>query len=295
MGGDLGYRAKYFALSFGAASLVFVLFFYMMLSGAPTGGNTAAPVSLLQPAEVYQPSETDSLTLLVFGSERMNTPADTFVLLRFDPVGGVVGVAAFPPQTVIVSAGREETLADAFRLGGAVYTRDALAACLNIPIDRFARVSLSGFVTAAAAVGSVAFELSEPITLADGDLAVTLNAGPQLLDGRQVAALIRHTGYPEGELGRASMTAQLVAAIIDQRIDIVNSTLIDRIFETVINLLDTDFTFSDYIRRQNGARLMADSGQPIARIVELAGTFSEDGSRFELADTTRTALTMRFL
>ena len=297
MGSARAYKVKYFALSFCSSFLLLAAMFYFMMSGADRmrEGAGAAPVQAAQAAEVYRPEESDALTLLVFGTERADSVAETFVLLRFDPVRGHVSVAVFPPQTLLAYDGREETLSDAYRFGGAAYTRQALSSHLNIPIDRFARISISGFITAAAAVGTVAFDLAEPVTLTDGEMTVTLNAGPHLLDGRQVAALIRHPGYEGGELQRAQMTAQLVGAIIDQRIDIVNSTLLDRVFETVINLLDTDITYTDYLSRQPAARQMADSGLAIAHPVELPGAMSEDGEWFVLTDAALAGIALRFL
>jgi len=291
------YKAKYFALSFCASFLLLAAFFYFMMSGTHAGSGeiSATPAQTAQALDTYQPDESDALTLLVFGTERVDSVAETFVLLRFDPVRGEVSVAVFPPQTLLTYDGREETLSDAYRFGGAAYTRQALSSYLDIPIDRFARISISGFITAAAAVGTVEFDLAESVTLSDGELTVTLNPGPHLLDGRQVAALIRHPGYDGGEMQRAQITAQLVSAIIDQRIDIVNSTLLDRVFETVINLLDTDITYGDYLNRQPAARQMANNGQAIAHTIELPGVFTEDGQRFVLTDAALAGLTLRFL
>ena len=300
MDSNRDYKTKYFALSFCAAFFVLALILLFLISTmqpVEPSGAASRDVSrrVEAPPPVYQPHEADALTLLLFGSERARSAADTFVLLRFDPVRAEVAVAVFPPGTVLNHNEREETLSDVYRFGGAIYTRDALSAFLDIPIDRYARINISNFITAAAAVGSIEFELDEDITIQDGDLAVTLNAGVHLLDGRQIAMLIGYQNYPGGEAQRGQITSQLVSAIINQRIDVVNSTLLDRVFQTVINLVDTDITYSDYERRRDAARLMAASGKEVARPIPLQGEFLEDGEKFILADTALANLALIFL
>ena len=286
-------RHKYFALSFISAFLAFWLVFLFVMGVA---SPSSAPVSADSPAPaVYQPREEDAITLLVLGAERHDVAADTFLLLRFDPVRGQVGVVAFPPGTVLTHNDRGETLADAHRLGGSLYTRGALADTLNIPIDRFARITLSGFVTAAAAVGSVEFTIEEQLSIHDGELSVTLAPGTHLLDGRQVAAIIRYQGYPGGQAQRMELTAALASAVIDQRIDIVHSTLLAQAFQIIINLLDTDITYADFAARLEAARALADLGHPIARPITLQGQFCEAAERFTLSDTAKAQLAHAFL
>ena len=288
------YKAKYFALSFCASFFVWSLLFLFLITTTHPDAAGVAPSAGLAFEPVYQPEEADALTLLLFGTERPDSVADAFLLLRFDPLRGEVSVAAFPPQTVLLHGSREETLSDAYRYGGAAYTREALSTYLGVPIDRYARISLAGFITAAAAVGTVEYELSEDLLLNDGDLAVTLHAGAQLLDGRMVAALIRNPDYPCGESQRGMITAELVCAVINQRIDVVNSTLSDKIFETVINLVDTDISYSDYEQRLSAARHMAARSGPVARPIPLQGQFSQGNTRYTLADTALAGLARRF-
>jgi len=288
-------RIQYFLLSFCAAFfLLSLMFLFLVTTVHPSSRQDAAQPAALE-EEPYLPAEEDALTVLIFGADTSDAVAGTYLLARFDPVVQKVKVAVFPPQTVLISEQREETLSEAYRYGGARYTRDALAKHLNLPIHRYVRISLPNFITAAQAVGSVEFELEEELTLPDGDLSVQLNPGRQLLDGRKVAALIRSRDYPEGELQRCRMTAQLACAIVDQRIDVVNSILLDKIFETIINLVDTDISYADYEERKAAAKLMAESPRPLGTVVEVEGEFSADGERFVLLDTTLAALAQQFL
>ena len=292
-------RRKYFAVSFISAFLVFWLVFLLLMSAGQTSSPPGSAVGLASTpataAAAYQPREEDALTLLVFGTEHPGAVADTFLLLRFDPVAGQVGVAVFPPGTVLTHNESGETLAEAFRFGGALYTRTALEQTLNIPIDRHARITTQGFIAAAAAVGTVEFELYDALHIHTEGQLITLNPGVHLLDGRQAAELIRYRGHPGGEAGRIALITRLVCAVIDQRIDVVHSTLLEQIFATVINLVETDITYAYFERRVDGARLMASSGYPVALPIILQGAFCEDYTRFTLADTALAALSRVFL
>ncbi len=288
-------RLHYFLLSFCATFFIISLMFLFLI----TTVHPDSPQEVMQQATVeeepYLPDEKDALTVLLFGTDSDDAVAGTYILARFDPVGHRVSVAVFPPQTLLTSGRREETLSEAYRYGGARYTRDALAEHLNLPIHRYARISLSGFVTAAQAVGSIEFDLEEELVLSDGDFPVQLYPGRQLLDGRKVAALIGSRDYPGGEIQRCQMIARLTCAIVNQRIDVVNSVLLDKIFETVINLVDTDISYTDYEERKAPAQMLAEGGRPLGVAVAVEGELSADGERFVLPDTTLVALGRQFL
>lgn len=295
MNKETSLRIHYFLLSFCAAFFLLSLLFLFLV----TTVHPSAPAQPVQPTvleeEPYIPGEEDALTVLLFGADSADAVAGTYILARFDPMAKKVRVAVFPPQTLMISDQREETLSEAYRYGGARYTRDALAKHLNLPIHRYVRISLPNFITAAGAVGSVEFELTEELALSDGDFSVQLYPGRQLLDGRKVAALIRSRDYAGGELQRCRLIAQLTCAIVDQRIDVVNSILLDKIFETIINLVDTDISYPDYEERKAAAKMLAESPRPLGTAVEVEGEFSADNERFILLDTTLAALAQQFL
>lgn len=291
---DRGVRVRYFLISFSATFfLMSLLLLFLMTTVHPKPAVYLGEEVPLSEEEAYLPSPEDALTVLFFGSETPEAEAGTFLLARFDPVRGGVSIAVFPPQTLLHANGREETLAEAYRYGGARYTQEALSAYLEVPIDRYVRLHLSGFITAAAAIGTVEFDLEEELVLTDGELSVTLLPGRQLLDGRKVAAIIRQR--EDGESVRCRRTAELACAVVNQRIDVADSVLVDRVFETVINLVDTDISYADFEQRKAAAQAMARQEGEIASFLPVEGAFSSEGEALALYDTTLTILRRRFL
>lgn len=254
------------------------------------------PESLLREPEetdipsVYAPSAQDSLTVLFIGVETENSKSGTFLLARFDPAGGKVPIIVFPPQTSIKNNDKTEPIFEVYRYGGAEYTKNALAETLGIPIDRYVKMRLDSFIVAAAAIGTVEYDLMDSISVNHGGASVTLKRGLQLLDGQKVADIIGYD-YPEGELYRCKVTAELAASIVNQRKDICLSTVIDNIFEKIINIINTDISYPDYYDRKNAAIFLAKMHPNPAQPIEVTGKWSEDGKDFILSDTFLAGLT----
>lgn len=241
-------------------------------------------------ASVYAPTAQDALTVLFIGVESENSVSGTFLLARFDPVSGRVPVIVFPSQTAIKNAGKTETIAEVYRYGGAEFTKDALAETLSLPIDRYIKMRTDSFISAAAVIGTVEYDLPESITVNRDGASVTLNIGNQLLDGQKAADVIGHS-YPEGELYRCKVTASLAAAIINQRKDIFLTTVADNVFEKIINIISTDISYSDYYNRKNAAKFLAQMCPSPAEPVEVGGYWSNDGNTFIMSDTFMASLT----
>lgn len=253
----------------------------------------------LEPADgeatSYVPSREEGLTVLFVGISADALDAGTFLLVRFDPAQGSVPIVAFPPETQVRNGEKVESLATIYRYGGAALARDALARTLGVPVDRYVRMDVTSFLAAAAAVGSVEFDLPREIVLEQGGgVTLTLNPGLQLLDGPKAAAIIRYRGYEGGEPERCATLAALTAAVVNQRMDIVLAAAADKIFEVVINAVDTDISYADYDDRKEAAAFLARLGKQPASPIEVAGEYGADGE-YHLSDTFVALLTRVFV
>jgi anionic cell wall polymer biosynthesis LytR-Cps2A-Psr (LCP) family protein len=194
-----------------------------------------------------------------------------------------VPLAVFPADTAVLNAGKAEGLADVYRFGGAGYVRDRLALALATPIDRYVLVPEQAFLACASAIGTVEFELAEPVTVTRAGVTQTLSPGKQLLDGQKAADIIG--GYPGGELSRCRTTGELAAAIIDQRRDICVSVAFESVFEKLINLINTDVSTLDFHDRRDAAEYMAKLPNGIATPISVSGSYSADDGLYHLSDT----------
>lgn len=284
-------KYRYFLLSFSIAFFILTLMLLLMVSAV----QPKMPESLLREPEddvspVYAPTSQDSITVLFVGVESEASATGTFLLARFDPVRGKVPIIVFPAQTAIKNADKTETIAEVYRYGGVGYTKNALAETLGIPIDRYVKMRLDSFIAAAAVIGTVEYDLADTITVDHGGASVTLNQGKQLLDGQKAADVIGY-GYSGDELYRCKVTAGLAAAIVNQRKDICLTTVVDNVFEKIINLINTDISYTDYYNRKNAAKFLAQMCPEPAEPIEVAGHWDEDGKIFTMSDTFMASLT----
>jgi len=285
---------RYFLLSFSTAFLVLsVLFLFLMITVHPS--PTRAEDLAEQPVSApYTQDASDALTVLFIGSETGSSQAGSYILARFDPAGGKVPVTALPPQTIVENAGKSEPLSAVFAYGGADYARNALSRTLGIPIDRYVRIDTGAFITCAGVIGAVEFDLPADMALEGRDRSIVLSAGRQLLDGHKVASVIAFRDLEGGEPARCRLAGELTAAIVNQRIDVTKSTLVDKIFERIINLIDTDISYTDYDNRREAALYLADRYPDPAASLSVQGRFNEDGTRFTLSDTFLARLAREF-
>lgn len=278
---------RYFLLSFSTAFLVMSLLFMALLFTV----HPTAPKSLQQTAATdttsinYVPQKEDGLTVLFILAPAPDQEADSFLLAQFDPVSGSVPVTALPPQTLVQNGGREEPLGQVYAYGGAEYACGALSQSLGITIHRYVRASQDSFVSAAAAIGSVEFELPVDITVNQEGAPVEMSGGTQLLDGKKALAILRYDGYQGGELARCAIIEDLAVATVNQRGDVVLSTMADSVFQTVATLLDTNISYTDYDNRKQAAEFLVRYQKEPGAAVRLEGAFSEDGGAFTVTDT----------
>lgn len=286
-------KYRYFFLSFSIAFLTLSLMFLFLMNIV----HPKTPEVFLAEPETgdvntaYLPSARDSLSVLFMGVEDDGSACGTFILARFNPASGKVPVAVFPPQTAVKNNGKTESLSEVYSFGGAEYTKNALGETLGVPIDRYIRVRMDSFLACAAAIGSVEFDLPADVTVSRSGAAFTLNKGRQLLDGQKVADIIRYGGYSGGETERCRIAAELTCAIVNQRMDICLSVVVDNVFEKIINLISTDISYTDYYDRKRAAEFLASMSDNPAEPVVLSGEWSEDKKLYTLSDTTVAALT----
>jgi len=279
------YSYRHFFLAFALAFFALSLSFLFLMTTVHPSTPKSLEVEELTPHIPYMPTGQDALTVLFIGSQTGAVEAGGFILVRFDPVGGAVPVVVFPPQTLVENGDKREALSQVYRYGGADYTRKALEKTLGVTIHRYVRMQPEAFLACADLIGSVEFDLPADLPVQRGNMHVVLSAGPQLLDGQKVLDIITCGGAEEDELAQYRLTGDLVAAIVNQRMDVVQSTLIDKIFGVVINLIDTDISFLDYDNRKEAALYMAEQSRDPAYPLPVAGQMEDGGAGFTLSDT----------
>ena len=265
---------RYFVLSFAAAFMVMTVMAMIAVHflSPDIDLDTSGPS---QEADGYTPVDDDTLTVLMVGTSASGESAGAFVLLQFRPVEQRIWVTCLPPQTTLDSQARHTTLAGAYERGGGAYARLALSEAYQLGIDRYVVVDQSNFSTIMELLGPVDFYLTNDIRFTNGEREIKLYAGIQRLDGTMITDIVSFDDFPGGEVQRCETTSELVIRVINDRLELAKSVVIDALFNSMINRVETDITHNDYIERRDALIYMARLTVAPATAVYISGDFNE--------------------
>lgn len=272
-------RLKVFSVAFGVSVVILSLIFipimlkisplrdYTPSSGAPSNTEPVA----------YNPVASDSLTTLIIITEAGT--ARYFLLLRFNPIDGQLPIASLPYNMLVKTTGKTDTLQGYDAYGGTLEVKKIVEDVLDITINRTARLSTENFIKAVNTLGTVKYTI--PYTLiyknVGANIYINIPKGKQVLDGRAVYDLFRYPNYTEGEEHRYKVQSDVLAALLNQRL---NDWLIahsDSVFKTLINLAETDISHSDYAKNLPMLRYFATKLYEPAVPVFPSGQFKSGG------------------
>lgn len=192
-----------------------------------------APVLDIAPAE-----SSDPMTVLVIGSDsRENLPddwaaefgsfagarADVIMLVRVLPGTGELSLLSIPRDLLVQIEGYgQQKVNAAYAFGGAPLMITTLRDTFGIPIHHYAEVDFVGFAGLVDELGGIAADFSNPSR--DLKSGLSVEAGPQVLDGRTALAYARSRSFQEyrdgqwisagaNDIGRTGRQQQLVLSM----------------------------------------------------------------------------------
>lgn len=186
-------------------------------------------------------SSSDPLVFLVIGSDsREGLPegweddygdfggqrADVIMLAQLLPDQGRVQLLSLPRDLRVDIPGRERAkLNAAYAYGGSELMVETVQATFGVPVHHYVEVDFAGFAAIVDDVGGVAIDFPAPAR--DRKSGLSVEAGSQLLDGREALAYARSRSYEElrngswtfveaNDIGRTARQQQVVAAIVSE-------------------------------------------------------------------------------
>lgn len=272
--------------TFSLAFVCFMIFFcFLLLLVQPQQTNSRTTYTAMDSVMKDTPTPEQALTVLCIGVSPDSKEANCFVLVHYDPASGQIPVMTFPVETMVQNEDTMQTLAEVYRYGGAVFSRNALSATIGIPIDRYVRMDEANFLIAAQTVGNIEFSLQNEMRLGSGPNPIILSAGVHLLDGAMMQSMMAYDRYVGGRLEQCGMVSQLTAAMINQRMDIALSAVVDQVFQKIVNLIETDISYTDYEERKQSAVFLAELAGDPAFVIDVTGQYNGDQTEFTLSDT----------
>lgn len=250
-------NAKYFALSFSAAFVVFSLMALgaglVPLQGA--GAQAQTPQSGVAVDEVYLPRAEDNLSVLF--TAQAKDGARRFALVKLDVEAGGIAVRWLPPEMLLTFGGKRTELGELYGRDGPRAVKTALTQELGEPVDRWMAFSEKALIAAADALGTVEYSPPGRGQYRDSGTPQTpQNVARELrrLDGAAFAALLF---APDVDMRQAKVAieAYLGAALQNMLTDKA-----DDCFSEIVDLADTDISFLDYDNRREALCFLARLG-----------------------------------
>jgi anionic cell wall polymer biosynthesis LytR-Cps2A-Psr (LCP) family protein len=194
----------------------------------------------------YVPSASDELNVLfMLGSDTNHVP-EYYMLIHYKPHQGEIWCIPFRANTKVVSGGTETTLAETYNRYGALSTAEAVGSLIGKTVKKYVYLSEQAFTGFMDLTGSI--YLNIPYTITDDTF--TIEAGSQLLSGKDTYQYISYKDHPNGEIYQYTVQAQVVTAIINQNMMGLTASTMQKYFSYLSENTITNFSFQDYTKHQ---------------------------------------------
>ena len=196
--------------------------------------------------EVLTPTTSrDPFYMMIIGvdvlDEGETQRSDTNIVARIDPQNGVISMVSIPRDTAINLEGygtQKFNAAYAYEgIPGAIKAAESL---LGVKISHYAVIDFSGMISLVDAIGGV--DVDVPVYIDDPDAgAVTVEAGPQHLDGEHALVFARSRAYATGDFQRSANQRQLISAMLNRAMTL-NTADLPRVIEAASECMTTDMS-----------------------------------------------------
>lgn len=221
------------------------------------------------PRSVTEVTYEDSHTILFILDLPDETCSTTFVLMRSVPKEKKILFVGIPSNSIAVVDGKQASLASSYARGGASSAVSFSEQILGVDIDRYMVFDSESFLKVCDIMGGVTYTVDVDI------VGFQKTDKDQYLNGEQIQTFITYSMFDGGEEQRAYITSSLLASMVNQADGQRISDGLDRSFNTLINMVDTNITAVDYRNRKAAIKLMFERGTSIARFRIMTGTSSE--------------------
>ncbi len=191
-------------------------------------------------------------TVLLVGTDAASNSTDTIMLAAFDNELKKMSILSIPRDTITNSSRANKKINSAYAAShgdiDALY--DEVESVCGVRPDKYALVSVDGFVDLIDAIGGV--EVDVPIDMVYNDptqnLKINIKKGLQTLDGYDSMGFMRYRAtYAEGDIGRIKMQHMFVDAVIKKMLTPATFAKVPELAEIILDNVETDLTLGNEI------------------------------------------------
>jgi LCP family protein required for cell wall assembly len=264
----------------GSGSLPFGPFAPQMPS-LPFGNLTHPMTVLFMGTDVVY--EKDGRKLLA-DRAALNGRSDTMMLVFLNPLHNKISVLHIPRDTeAYVGKYGIQKINFANAVGGPDCARTAVSGLLDVNIDHYVVMNISGLVDLVNELGGVTVEIPKKMKYMDwsGKLKIDLDPGWHTLTGNQAMGFVRFRHDDLGDIGRVQRQQLFLQAVARKMMDPRSWMHVPALIEIGKNSIQTDMSEMEMIESINFAHTVTKEN---LKFVMLPGQFSGNGDWLAGAD-----------
>jgi LCP family protein required for cell wall assembly len=171
--------------------------------------------------------------------------ADTIVLVRVNKEDALVSYTYLPSNMQVTVGGVDSVLGEAWHDHGIDYLKEMVKSLTGWNIDYYVIADVNAFAEALDLIDGIRFNVPCDMEYSDPaqNLYISLKAGNQKLNGKEVVNLLRFNNYTDPEMSRGKTTVAVAKAIAEKATNIIYLNRALSMYETVLEGISTDFTY----------------------------------------------------
>ncbi|MGN0665309.1 MAG: LCP family protein [Huintestinicola sp.] len=234
----------------------------------------------------YAPTENDARTLLVVCSYDKKITDTCIAVIRFIPTQNKAVV--MPLQTDICTEvnGKQNTIYEFYRIGGAGDLKTAVEEALQVSIDKYIVFSDESFSSFTDYMGNISYNVPyNLINDTDSTEPYIIKSGDQILDSTTLRRVLTFPLYKQGEEYRAKVVGTVFTELLNSGSRGILRSSLDTVFSNTINSdIETDITKYDYEESKPAMEYVLSKTTSPFQLVIPSGAYNENNC-YVLDDT----------
>lgn len=191
--------------------------------------------------------KTEPLNILLMGIDS-DTPeggrSDALMVMTLDPKDNQMQLVSIPrdTRTEIAGKGVEDKINHAYAFGGSDMAVDTVEQFLDIELDYYVRINMSGFKQLVDELGTIT--VNNDVEWSDNKY--DFNFGPTEMDAEKTMAFVRMRKQdPDGDFGRTKRQRQVIEGIVNEGASAATVTKVHSLIDVLGDNMGSNMKFAD--------------------------------------------------
>lgn len=230
----------------------------------------------------FKPTAEYNFNLVTMLSEGEADNPDLFVMVTYNAVDSRL---VFIPMPVGISIEKDErTLSNIYAAQGGEGVITALENIFGVRCDCYIKLDRRSFNDIVTSFGNIEYNIQNTLIVKDGLEVETFNAGTRMLTAESVYRLMMKADFQEGESYRFNIVGDLLAETINQNFRELDTSMLDTLFNQLIDIAETNLTESLYRSKKAALLNSVEYGVNPGEFYVPYGEYTDDGA-FKVAET----------